>query len=85
MKWIKVSDKLPPLETDVLAYAGWEPYDFPNGRHLIFVARRWVYHDGTEFFNSVIQPSGNSEEYNQDIIYWMPLPRLPRKVKEEKT
>ena len=79
MEWISVKDKLPELEQLVLAVLN-EPnkrFNYPYEENVLILYRRRIpYATGYEI--EWERPfGGETIDYNNKVIYWMPIPQLP--------
>ena len=79
MEWISVKDRLPELEQLVLAVLN-EPnkrFNYPYAENVLILYRRGIpYTTGYEI--KWERPfGGETIDYNNKVIYWMPIPQLP--------
>ena len=72
--WIRTSERLPPLNTDILGY--WYAYPEDNGR----VDRMWRAEQDFSPGKPMYWVHGRIQIY--DVAYWMPLPPRPDGIKE---
>lgn len=81
MEWISVKDKLPELEQLVLVVLN-EPnkrFNYPYEENVLILYRRRIpYATGYEI--EWERPfGGETINYNNRVMYWMPIPQLPNK------
>lgn len=79
MEWIKTTDKLPPFDEKVLV-AHRDKYD-PGSDIEYYTA--WLYPDNPHGLKSHFDMGYCGSAEIEEIIYWMPIPPLPKDTEDK--